>query len=308
MKENILVTSEDVDYNKKFCNQANKIYGDKYLFLYFSSAKTVKEYIEESKVNYIISSIKYMESVDDLYSGKIFVLDDKNRDVRIDGRKTYLYKLQNIKKILEQIDENIEKNRDEKSSVLKKKPKLVLFYTINYENKKLDIVRRIAKYLSKKKKVLIMDFDEFRNYRGKTGLSNIIFNYKEGNLTQEMLKKEIDIDKGQDIIKSTTYPEDYNVVTNVDLANIVNEITNLSYDYVLVNADTSYVKNEYIMKDSDLIIFFRNDDKEREDIFKRYLENEVHLDVKKFYELEQDRIDRQYLLSFVKIAFDEKNG
>ncbi len=62
------------------------------------------------------------------------------------------------------------------------------------------------------------------------------------------------------------------------------------------------------MKDSDLIIFFRNDDKEREDIFKRYLENEVHLDMKKFYELEQDRIDRQYLLSFVKVAFDEKNG
>ena len=74
-------------------------------------------------------------------------------------------------------------------------------------------------------------------------------NYKENHLTSENIEKEIVVEKNVNIIKSITYPEDFNVMTSIDLANIIGEILKLSYDYVFVNLDQSYAKSQYIFND-----------------------------------------------------------
>ena len=87
-----------------------------------------------------------------------------------------------------------------------------MYYSPTYIKNKFELVKRIAKVISKKKKVLIVDFDEFDNYKGMVGLSNIIFDYKESLLDKERLMKEITTEKEQDFIKSVTYPEDFKTV------------------------------------------------------------------------------------------------
>lgn len=308
MKENVLMVNEDIDYSKRFCSQANRLYGDKYLFLYFSNLKSIKEYIEENKVRNIIISDIMLDSIDDISAGRFFVLDDKEKSVISDGKRVHIYKLQNIKNILKVIDEDIEKNQSEKKTSKKSRAKLISFYATEYQKNKLEIIKRIAKYISKKKKVLIVDFDEFENYKGKLGLSNIIYKYKEGHLDANCIEKEIETEKNQEIIKSTTYPEDFNVVSNIDLANIVSEIAELPYDYIFVNLDMSYVKSEYVIVDSDLIFLLKEEKSNRVNAIKMYLHNENQVDNKKIYELSIDKIDRAYLLNFIKIAFGEKDG
>lgn len=300
MKNNILVIDEDIDYSKKFCNQGNKLYGDRYLFLHFSSLKSVKEYIEENKHSSLVVSSSYAGSIDDVSGGSMYVLSEDDKSVKKDGRRTYIYKLQNVKNILSVISDDLEK-KDGKVNVNQGiESKLVVFYAVDYIKNKYELVKRIAKYISKKKKILIVDLDEFGNYKGKTGLSNIIFNYKEDKLDVENIEKEIEIEKNLLYIKSTTYPEDFNVVNNVDLANIMSKVRELPYDYIFVNADMSYTKNQYILNDADMIVLFKDGNSERIDKVKTHLRNENSIDISKIYEMNLSKMDREYLMDFSK--------
>ena len=178
--------------------------------------------------------------------------------------------------------------------------KLVLFYSPTETRNRLEIIKRIAKQLARKKKVLIVDLEEFSNYKGSVGLSNVIFNYKENNINKENLMHEIVSEKDQDFILSTTYPEDFNVVTNIDLANIVNEIVKLNYDYVFINADKSFVKCQYILADSDTVVLFRDKDVDKFDKFRTYLKNENQIDMKKISIIDVQKIDKSYITAFSK--------
>lgn len=305
MKKVIMILDEDPTYSKKFCNQAIKLLGKKYLFLAFSSIKTAKEYAKENKVESFIVSDIYLDNIDDIKCNSLYILNEKSKNERKEGKRTYVYKIQNIKLILEIIDKEIEKkmSKEIKGS---DGSKVVLFYsTETFKNKDI-IMKRIAKQLSKKRTVLIVDMDEFSNYKGSVGLSNIIYNYKENNLSIDNIKKEVVIDDEQDYIKSITYPEDFNVVNNIDLANIVNEIKALSYDYIFINSDTSFIKVQYIFNDADKVILMKDKDGEKNDILKSYLKSEKDVDLKKITEYDIEKKDKAYISAFAKQCFDER--
>lgn len=308
MKESILVLNEDLDYGKRFCSKANRMYGDKYLFLFLPNLDSLKEYIKKENSKNLILSDSLAEKIDDTYNGKVFVLDEERREIQKNDNHLSIYKFQNIKNILEIVDENIERNVIEDEKHFADKSKLVTFYGFGGMKGKTEIVRKIAKYLQKKRSVLIVDIDEFDNYKEKRGLSGIIFNYKEGKLDKDVIRNEIVEDRGLKMIKSVTYPEDFNVISSADLNVIINEILDLGFDYVFVNADFSYVKSQYIINDSSFVIFSEENFFETVDKVRMYLKNECKMSSKKLFMLRTEKVDRAYLLSFIKSVFGDKNG
>lgn len=305
MKEIIIVMDVDPIYSKKFCNQANKLLGKKYNFITFNNVKQMKKYAEDNKVEALVTTDQFVENIDDVKAKEFYLLNEKDKKTRKEGKKTYIYKLQNVKGILDVLDSDIGKKYDKNKDKLNESCKLILYYSPTYIKNKFELVKRIAKAISKKKKVLIVDFDEFDNYKGMVGLSNIIFDYKESLLDKERLMKEITTEKEQDFIKSVTYPEDFNVISNIDLANIVNEITKLNYDYIFVNADMSFVKCQYILNDADSMVLIRGKDNTKSDKFKSYLKNENQIDIKKVTILDMEKLDKAYLSAFCKQCFKD---
>ena len=306
MKEIIMIMDEDSTYSKKFCNQANKILGKKYTFLTFANIKLLRKYADENKVESLVVSENFIENLDEIKVKSFYILNEKEKKLRREGKKTYIYKLQNVKSILDVIDNDLNKKNEKNKGKVNEACKMLLFYSPQYIKNKYDIVKRIAKTMSKKKKVLVLELDEFSNYKGNVGLSNIIFDYKEDEITAEKLTKEIIAEKDVDYIKSVTYPEDFNVITNVDIANIINEIGKLNYDYIFVNADTSYVKSQYIFNDADAVILMRDKDTAKSDKLKAYLKNENQLDLKKVTILDMTKLYKAYLTAFCKQLFSDK--
>ena len=304
MKDIILVMDDDATYSKKFCNQAIKLYGKKYLFLAFTNFTSMRNYSNENKVESLIISDTFIEQLDDIKANSFYLLNEKNKKLKREGKKNYIYKLQNVKEILRIVDEDINKKNERKETAISGRSKLCVFYSPLYIKNKIEIIKKIAKVLSKKIKVLIVDLDELDNYKGNVGLSNIIFNYKENNLNIENLKKEITNEKEQDFVKSVTYPEDFNVINNIDLANIINEIRNMDYDYVFVNADMSYVKCQYISNDADNLFIMKDKDNDKFDKFKSYLKNENQIDYKKITEFDLSKVDKSYIIAFSKQCFE----
>ena len=306
MKEIVMVMDVDPIYSKKFCNQANKLLGKKYNFITFNNVKQMKKYADDNKVEGLVVSDLLIENLDDVKVKEFYLLNEKEKKTRKEGKKTYIYKLQNVKGILEVIDSEISKKYEKNKGKLNESCKLFLYYSPTYIKNKFELIKRIAKAISKKKRVLIVDFDEFDNYKGMVGMSNIIYDYKESSLDQEKLMKEIVTEKDQDFIKSVTYPEDFNVITNIDLANIVNEITKLNYDYIFVNADMSFVKCQYILNDADSVILIRGKDSTKSDKFKSYLKSENQIDIKKVTILDMEKLDKAYLSAFCKQCFKDE--
>lgn len=306
MKEILMVMDEDPVYSKKFCNQANKLLGKKYNFLTFSNLKHMKKYADENQVEGLVVSESFADNIDDIKAKSIYLLNEKDKKTRQEGKRNYIYKLQNVKNVLEVIDKDIDKKNAKGKCKINEACKLILYYSPTYIKNKLEIVKRISKAISKKKRVLIIDLDELDNYKGSVGLSNIIYDYKENTLNEEKLNREIVTEKDQDIIKSVTYPEDFNVVTNIDIANIVNEITKLGYDFIFINADNSYVKCQYILNDADSVVVMRDKDATKIDKLKAYLKNENQLDLKKITVFDIAKLDKAYLTAFCKQCFFDK--
>lgn len=300
MKEIIMVMDEDPIYSKRFCNQANKSLGKKYSFLTFANIKLMRKYAEENKVESLVVSQSFIESIDDIKVKSFYVLNEKEKKIRKEGKRTYVYKLQNVNSILEIIDFDLSKKNEKNIGKLNESCKMIIYYAPAYIKNKYEVVKRIARLTSKKKKVLVIDLDEFSNYKGNVGLSNIIFEYKENNLTDEKLKKEIVVEKDLELIKSVTYPEDFNVISNIDLANIINEIVKIGYDYVFVNADMSYTKCQYVLKDADAVIIMKEKEADKVGRFKSYLKSENQLDFKKITEFDMTKLDKTYISAFCK--------
>lgn len=306
MKEVLLVIDEDPSYSKRFCNQANKILGKKYNFLTFTNVKHMKKYADENKIEGVIASDSFIESLDDVKASSFYLLCETDKKFRKEGKKNYIYKLQNVKNILEIIEKDIDSKNKKSRNKDNESTRLFLYYSPTYIKGKLDVVKRIAKIVSKKKKVLIVDLDEIDNYKGSIGLSNLIYSYKENIMTEEKISHEILTEKDVDIIKSVTYPEDYNVVNNIDLANIINEIMKLKYDFIFVNADSSYLKCQYILNDADAVVIIKEKEMSRIEKLKSYLKNENQIDLKKLTIFDIGKIDKAYLSAFCKECFSDK--
>ena len=299
---------DDPVYSKKFCNQANKLYGKKYTFLTFANLKLMRKYAEENKVESLVVNENFIENLDDVKVKSFYILNEKDRKLRREGKKTYVYKLQNVKLILDVIDSDLNKKFEKNKGKVNEECKMLLYYSPQYIKNKYEIVKRLAKLMSKKKKVLVLDIDEFSNYKGNVGLSNIIFDYKEDMISEEKLKKEIITEKDIDFIKSVTYPEDFNVISNIDLANIVQEIVKLGYDFVFVNADMSFIKCQYLLLDADGVVIMKDKDKEIIDMFKAYVKTENHFDYKKITEFDVGKVDKVYLSAFCKYLLKSKEN
>lgn len=305
MKDVILIMDEDPSYTKKFCNQAIRNFGKKYIFLTFTNIKSLKDYALKNEVEALIVSKSLYENNEDIKSNTVYILNESNKQSYKEGKKTYVYKLQNVQKILNMVDEDIEKKYISRTK--NSYSKLVLFYAPIYIKNKLEIVKKFAQSINKKKKTLIVDLDEFDNYKSSIGLSNLIFNYKENTLTNETIKREVITEKNQDFIKSVTYPEDFDVITNIDIANIIQEIKNLPYDFIFVNADQSYLKTEYIFNDADIIVLFK-DKKELDEKFNAYIKNDRQLNMLITTEIDISKLDKNYINTFCKNVFLENNG
>ena len=310
MKDIILVMDEDPVYSKRFCNQANKMYGKKYSFLTFANIKLMRKYAEENKAESLVVSQSFIENMDDVKVKSIYILNEKEKKVRREGKRTFIYKLQNVNFILEIIDGDLNKKYEKNKGKLNDSCKMIIYYAPAYIKNKYEVVKRVARLMLKKKKVIVLDLDEFANYKGNVGFSNIIFEYKENPISDDKLKKEIVVEKDLELIKSVTYPEDFNVITNIDLANIVNEIVKIGYDYVFVNADMSYTKCQYILKDADSVIIMKDKDTKKSDKFKSYLKSENQLDLKKITEFDMNKLDKSYVNAFCKFFLkkEEDNG
>ena len=301
MKNIICILDNDENYSKKFCNVATKLYNNELIFLCFNNTNSLIEYSKENNITSIVISYDFEEIIEEIKTKFNYVLTEINNNNYKEGRITYLYKYQKLQKILDVIKNDIkllneEQNRKNESC------KLLTFYS-PYSNKlNANFVKKIANTLSKKNKVLLLNLDEYDNYKSNIGFSNIIYLYKEGSLGIDGIRHEIVKEKELDVINSVSYPEDFAVINNIDLGNIINAIIKLNYEYVIVNADNSYIKNQYIMLDSDKIILykFNDEDNKKIDILKQYLSSQCILDINKIIDYKVEITKKNMSVNFIK--------
>ena len=160
-------------------------------------------------------------------------------------------------------------------------------------------------FKKKKRKTLLIYLDEYSNYKSSEGLSNIIFNYKENLIDEKNITKEINFDDEVDTIKSVAYPEDFSVINNIDLSNIINHIRNLDYEYVFAVCDSSYVKNQYLFNDADKIIVMYEDLKkvDKIDKFKSFVKSQSSFDIAKIINYKENKEMKNYNQSFARDVF-----
>lgn len=302
MKDIVCILDDDNNYTKKFSNTATKMYGKEYVFLSFTDIKKLKDYAQNNAVTSIITNILYEEETKNIKASFVYILKDVNNNILRDGRYIYLYKYQNIKKILEVVDRDIKSLYDKHKQRSELDTEIIVLYS-PYEYREIDdFLIKLTKYLSKTEKTLLVNLDEFSNFKSNIGFSNLIYEYKENNLNIDSIKHEITNDKGIDIINSVSYPDDFNVITNIDLSNIVNSIRMLDYKYIILKMDTSFVKSEYVMVEADKLILYQFDenDKQRLDALKSYVKSQCFIDMSKLYTVFIDKTKRNYVRSFVK--------
>ena len=306
MKKNICVLDEDLVYSKKFCNKSTKIYGDKYVFLYFSNFEGLSKFIETNKTSAVVISEFYNDKNEEINVDKIYVLgEDKNESKN--GKIQHINKIQNINKILERIDIDLEEKNKRNNGNDNSKSKVISVYSPYYIEEKKDICIKFARQISKKANVLIIDFDEYKNFKQSVGLSNIIYAFKENTLNKNLIDKEIIYDKDISIINSVTYPEDLSVMSNVELANMINQFRDFNYDYIFLNLDNSFSKNQYLFIESDYIVIYKNDSKQSNniDIVKSYFRLENNIDMKKVTEFMVEKNSKNPYGKFIKDLIDE---
>ena len=306
MKKNICVLDEDLVYSKKFCNKSTKIYGDKYVFLYFSNFEGLLKFIETNKTSAVVISEFYNDKNEEINVDKIYVLsEDKNESKN--GKIQHINKIQNINKILEKIDIDLEEKNKRNNGNDNSKSKVISVYSPYYIEEKKDICIKFARQISKKANVLIIDFDEYKNFKQSVGLSNIIYAFKENTLNKNLIDKEIIYDKDISIINSVTYPEDLSVMSNVELANMINQFRDFNYDYIFLNLDNSFSKNQYLFIESDYIVIYKNDSKQSNniDIVKSYFRLENNIDMKKVTEFMVEKNSKNPYGKFIKDLIDE---
>lgn len=307
MKDIVCFIDTNELYAKKLNNYAIKKYGKDYLFLSFSSIKALIDYAEENKVKGVVLSDNFEKDIKFLNSTFYYVQTEKKDITKKDGNIRYVYKYQNVDNLLSCIDGDI-KNHEQKFVKVKSKTKIVAFYSPYQSKDKQEKLIKISKYLSKNKKVLVIDLDEYSNFMGGTGFSNIIYKYKENLLNVESIKKEIVDKNGMQYIEGVSYPEDYAVINNADLSNIITEFREIDYDYIFVDCDESFIRNQYLFIDSDNILLFGGGkvDTNKIDIFMKYVEQQNMIDTKKIYRFSKDSIEKKSIQNIVQEIFNNQ--
>lgn len=302
MKTKICVYDTDFIYGKRFCNAAMRIMGSKYIFMYFKDIKSLNEFKVENDVKAIITNSNHIEEVRELDVDFYYILTENDQGFLKEGKIKYIYKYQKINKILEAIDGDIKKMKDSLKIANEKKSKLIVIYAPEKFKDYELVTKKFIKAMSKKNNILYVRTEEYENFKGNIGFSNLIYQFKEDNLTMSSIKHEIINDNvlGVDILHSVAYPEDYNVINNMDFCNILNQIRDIEYEYVIVSLDESYVKNQYLFIDSDRIILIREPDMKVANIFKSYIKSQNSKELKKITEIVIDKNDKNQIKDLVK--------
>lgn len=306
MKETICFIDTNEKYVKKLNNYAIKKYGKDYLFLCFSNVKSLIDYTEDNKVKSVVLSHDFEKDIKYISSKFYYVQTEKKGESKKDGNIKYIYKYQKADELLKNIDNDIKKD-SEKNIKIKSKTKIVVFYSPYQSKDKIDKLYKLYRHISKKKNVLLVDLDEYNNFMGDTGFSNIIYKYKENLLTYEAMISEIKEEEGIKIIKGVSYPEDYAVINNVDLSNIISEFREIEYDYIFVDCDISFLRNQYLFVDCDYLLVFDGgkQDTKRSDIFMKYIEEQNMINIKKVKRFNKDNNEKQSIQNVVYNIFGE---
>lgn len=69
----------------------------------------MKKYADENQVEGLVVSESFADNIDDIKARSIYLLNEKDKKTRQEGKRNYIYKLQNVKNVLEVIDKDIDK-------------------------------------------------------------------------------------------------------------------------------------------------------------------------------------------------------
>ena len=187
MKLKICIYDTDLTYGKKFCNASMRIMGSKYIFMYFKDIKSLNEFRVENDVKAIITNSNHIEEVRELDVDFYYILTENDQGVLKEGKIKYVYKYQKINKILEVIDSDIKKISSDFKSGFDKKSKLIVLYSPERFKDYEMVIKKFIKVISKKNNVLCIRTEEYENYKGNIGFSNLIYldDHQPGRNLQE---------------------------------------------------------------------------------------------------------------------------
>ena len=300
MDTKICVFTDNIDYNKKFCSVANKLYKNKMIFIYFNDLKSLQEYINDKENSTIIVDEKVYDDFRNINinttNSKIITLTE-NKSLIKDNN--YIYKYQNINNLLNCIVENI--GTDQILNINNKK--VIVYINIDQNKTNENIVKKIIKNISKKTNTLYINLLDFENYKNNHGISNIIYQYKNDKLNIDTIAYEIE-DKinntiNVDVLHSVSFPEDFNVINSLDMLSIFEMIYKLEYEIFFINVDFNFTKIQYLLNNINYILF-NNKNNIYINVLKNHIKDDYSIDNDKIIEIkidENNKIDIKKILS-----------
>lgn len=299
MKDIVCIYDNNEKYAKKLTNLAIKNYGKDYIFLTFSNIQSLIDYTENNKVKASLIENTNIKDLSNVKCSAYFILVDNKKSEELSGNIKYIFKFQSAEEVLKIVIGSIKSDIVE---AVETNSKIFTFYSPYQTKSKTDKIQKLYKLLSKDKRVLIVSLDEFSNFKSDKGMSNIIYKYKDNGITKDYVLSQINSDNGIEKIGSVKFPEDLSVVSNYELCNIILNLKIAGYDYIFVDADESFVNNQYLFADSNKVVVIDNNlkDNTKVDTFIKYIEERKMINMKKLYHITKEKEDKKGLEGILK--------
>lgn len=299
MKKTILILDSDMQYAKKISNYGIKYKGKEFIFVFFSDANLFEKYQNENPPSITLINIDMIPKIKKLQTDILFIMtNEKNcNNLKLKGNNEilentsfpikFIYKYSSAEEIFNTcINEYIKISPPSQAH----KSKIYLVFSPIGRCGKTIFSYAFAHELSKTNSVLYISLNNYESMGSKTGLSQIIYNYKNGRLNFENIKEQIIAHDNLSILYGVTFPEDLYIVSPEELDKIINEISNImSYDYIILDSDNNYLKSHYLFSSCDKIIFptLKDDiSQEKKSKFLNFIKEENTFDTSKILEID----------------------
>lgn len=299
MKKTILILDSDLQYAKKISNYGIKYKGKEFIFVFFSDVVFFEKYQSENPPAITIINIDMIPKVKTLQTDILFIMtNEKNcNKLKIKDHKDiqsksnfpikYIYKYSSAEEIF---DNCITEYYKISPLDTEHKSKIYLVFSPIGRCGKTIFSYAFASELSKQSKVLYISLNNYESMGSKTGLSQVIYNYKNGKLNYENINEQIKTNNNLSILYGVTFPEDLYTISPEELDKIVNEISRImSYDYIILDCDNNYIKSHYLFSSCDKIIFPTLKDeisKEKKSKFLNFIKEQNSFDISKIVEVD----------------------
>ena len=299
MKKTILILDSDLQYAKKISNYGIKYKGKEFIFVFFSDVVFFEKYQNENPPAIAIVNIDMVPKLKNLQTDILFIMTNEKNcnelklkdDAEILKNGTfpikYIYKYSSAEEIFDTcINEYIKISPFSQGN----KSKIYLVFSPIGRCGKTIFSYAFAHELSKTNSVLYISLNNYESMGSKTGLSQIIYNYKVGKLSYENIKEQIISHNNLSILYGVAFPEDLYMISPEELDKIINEISNImSYDYIILDCDNNYLKAHFLFSSCDKIIFptLKDDvSKEKKSKFLNFIKEENSFDTSKILEID----------------------